>query len=198
MPHYINTGKPTQDAAPSNLSSRKEWLDYVDRNFGSDDALGILTHVVNNDGSEGPGLTLDELNAQYPDNQRTTPGGITVETRFADGSSGTECTAYARHIAAKLPGRVVVMGFANEDNPTARAAREQFHPGGHDFAVVDGRWLIDPWVRLVASESNQIAYDLTDPTDAATVLDTYGPVGCWSVIQDAEEADEQQTESPRA
>ncbi len=108
------------------------------------------------------------------------------ESQFPDGSSATVCTNYAIQIARAYPGRVRIMGFANEDNPTSKVAQDELHPGGHDFAILDDRFLIDPWVRLVAGANDVIVFDLTDPQDQAAVLVWYGPQSCWSVVAGAE------------
>ena len=99
-----------------------------------------------------------------------------------DDSSATCCTNYANHVRSTLGAigyEVNVVGFANEDNPSSRCAKEEFHPGGHDFAIVSQRYLVDPWVRLVACVEDQIVYDLFDDGQAAKALEIYGPRHCW-------------------
>ncbi len=100
------------------------------------------------------------------------------------GGSGVCCTDYARQIAHIFWGRVAVVGFANDDNPTARAVREEWHPGGHDFAVLDNRFLIDVWPKLVLGKSEKTVYDLADPDDRAKALETYGPRECWGPLME--------------
>lgn len=129
--------------------------------FGSDDALGV--RFVDHQGNEIP-MTMDA-------------DGQSV---FPDGTSATICTNYAEQIKTHLPGyEVQIVGFENEKNPDCAVAREEWHPGGHDFAIVDHRWLVDPWARLVASVRDQIVYDLRDPDDAQKVADTYGDPLKW-------------------
>jgi hypothetical protein len=112
------------------------------------------------------------------------------------GGSGVCCTDYASHIFLELPGRVRIVGFVNEDNPTSRCAREEFHPCGHDFAIVDDRYLVDPWPKLVLNNMEQVVFDMSDPADAALVRDVYGPRDCWGHMTDAENyALERQAES---
>lgn len=72
-----------------------------------------------------------------------------------------------------------VVGFANEDNLESPCAIEAYHPGGHDFAIVDDRYLIDPWVRLVACVQEQIFYDLEDGADLEKAIKIYGPREKW-------------------
>ena len=103
---------------------------------------------------------------------------VDVESMLPDGSSATCCTNYALLIQRMLPGRVTVYGFANEENPTAEIVLEGLHPGGHDFAVVAGRYIVDPWLRLVAAYSDAFVFDLLD--DKTSVM--YGPPDCWTLM----------------
>jgi len=51
--------------------------------------------------------------------------------------------------------------------------------------LIDDRWLVDPWLRLVLGEAGPIAYDLEDPEQARVVAETYGPRSLWKEIHDA-------------
>lgn len=148
----------------------------LDAKFGTDEALGVVF-------IEHPSRRVYTASDVIPEN-------VDVESRFPDESSAVCCTNYAIQVVRGVyprPARVV--GFSNEDNPTSRVAREEIHPGGHDFAVVEGRYLVDPWVRLVACVSDQIVFDLQDPDDAKHVMDLYGPSDCWSeMLRATEEA----------
>lgn len=158
--------------------SGREIRDYIEQQFGSDEALGVFYRGVN-----GERYSLDEaaaLNVQLGD---LCPDMYSV---FPDETSAITCTNYAVQVARKLKGRTQIFGFANQDNPTSRVAREAIHPGGHDFAVVDGRYLVDPWIRLVACEMQQICFDLKEEMDLALVNDIYGPRECWRRMETAE------------
>ncbi len=50
--------------------------------------------------------------------------------------------------------------------------------GGHDFAVVDDRFIVDPWIRLVEGMAELICFDLHDP-GAATTADLFGDRSPW-------------------
>ncbi|MGX5873001.1 hypothetical protein MJ547_04465, partial [Burkholderia gladioli] len=138
----------------------------AEASFGTDDAFGILL-----EDRQGYRFTPGEAHAM--EQAGTRPDLCSV---FPDGSSALLCTNYARHVAAALPGRAVLVGFFEEENPGSRLAQIA---GGHDFCVVDGRWIVDPWVRLVEGESDRICFDLADPSDAATIDDLYGPRERW-------------------
>ena len=131
--------------------------------FGSDEALGV--RFVDHQGNEIP-MTMDA-------------DGQSV---FPDGTSAITCTNYAEQVKKALPGYdVQIVGFENEKNPDCAVVREEWHADGHDFAIVDHRWLVDPWARLVASVRDQIVYDLRDADDAQKVADTYGDPLKWAL-----------------
>lgn len=147
--------------------------------FGSDEAMGVVFDVDGYDEPISP-ERLNELFADLPKEEM--PEWRSV---FRDGLDAICCTNYAIQVAKALPGRTQIVGFANENNPTSRVAREEIHPGGHDFAIVDGRYLVDPWIKLVAAEGGQVVFDLDDPIDAAVALDIYGPRECWESMDAA-------------
>lgn len=157
--------------------------EQMEAQFGSDKALGVTFRL---DGKDGPGdvVSLEVFQKMLDDLGDDCPG---AESLLPHGGSACCCTDYATHIYLALPGRVQIFGFANEDNPMSRVARERIHPGGHDFAVVDSRYLVDPWPRLVPGVLDQMTFDFQDPADAALLLDVYGPRHCWKHMTVAEE-----------
>lgn len=151
-------------------------IDKIESLFGSDEAIGVMIEV--NHGQEV--LSIKEYEEKY--GHLGKGNGPDTASLMPDGTSAVCCTNYAHHVRNVLGDmgcEVAVVGFANEDNPTSRCAIVEYHPGGHDFAIVDDRYLIDPWVRLVAAVEDQIFYDLNDPADAAKAQDIYGPRECW-------------------
>lgn len=82
------------------------------------------------------------------------------------------CTDTAAYLADRLGGEVY--GYEADSNPTAIVGEVE---GGHDFAVVDDRWLLDFW----AQDTYQYPdlYDLDDPMDALEVERMYGPRSKW-------------------
>lgn len=158
----------------------------LEKQFGSDAAFGLYFEL-----DSGGTLTAAEFDAQYSNcSAEDMPG---AQSFLADGGSGTCCTDYAAFIYKALPGRVQIFGFANEDNPDCQIVKDELHPGGHDFAVVDGRYLVDPWVLLVVGRSWPVVYDLQDPLEASTALHRYGAQSNWEHMHEAElYADKQQ------
>jgi N12 class adenine-specific DNA methylase len=148
-----------------------ETREFLEERFGSDAAFGVR-YV---DESTGMDIPAEDLSSFEGD----------MISTFSDGGI-TNCTNYARYIQKALPlGAVQVVGFNNEENPDSDAVREGWHPGGHDFAIVDNRYLVDPWAKLVAGVRHRIAYDLQDDQDAALVAQTYGSPAIWSEIPEA-------------
>jgi hypothetical protein len=58
------------------------------------------------------------------------------------------------------------------------------HPSGHDFAVVDDRYIVDPWPRFVHGGIQQMVFDLE--TEQELVDDIYGPCNCWTLMVECE------------
>jgi hypothetical protein len=87
------------------------------------------------------------------------------------------CTNWAEKIQKALgKDRVVIAGFLTENNPSAK--RMDYLAGGHDFAVVDGRWIVDPWITEVECEDKRGVYDLEQPFDDF-MISIYGDPTMW-------------------
>lgn len=80
------------------------------------------------------------------------------------------CTDTAVHLARKFGG--VVMGYRKDKNPGAVMGVY-----GHDFAVIDGRWLADFWAK--DTMEYRWLYDLLDPVDQKEAWSVYGEPGNW-------------------
>ena len=156
---------------------------YVEARFGSDDALGIMMEAA-----EGVRYPIDVADTMYMQLGDAMPDMNSV---FPDGTSATVCTNYAMHVLRDLGDRVKIFGFPNERNRNCRVVRDQLHPGGHDFALVDERYIVDPWIRLVACACQQICFDLEDEADRAAAADWYGSRKCWTRMSRAEECAKQ-------
>lgn len=164
--------------------------DVLSTQFGSDKAFGLWFET-----DEGERFSLEA----YEEMAHKLGDSFSATSYLADGGSGTVCTDYAVFIYKALLGRVRIFGFANEENPDCQIVLDQMHPGGHDFAVVDDRYLVDPWCLLVVGEDWQVVYDMHQPDDAALVVLRYGPQQCWTRMQAAEVfADNQLLESQLA
>jgi hypothetical protein len=87
------------------------------------------------------------------------------------------CGACARIIADRFGGEV--RGYWHEDNPTARVGEVE---GGHDFAVTEDRFLVDPWLFQYYCDSPVL--DLDVPADRAEAAARYGPEEKWELVPD--------------
>jgi hypothetical protein len=76
--------------------------------------------------------------------------------------------------------RAVVMGYSHENN-SGSAISAQYE--GHDFAIVDNRYIVDGWLTGVnlEAEGRQTpgVYDLNDPVDAGENARLYGDKRAW-------------------
>ncbi|MBU2724904.1 hypothetical protein [Acidithiobacillus ferridurans] len=125
--------------------------------FGTDDAMGVVFDPCANYGEGG--------------------------SVFGDGTNAITCTNYAWQVKRRLSTHAVqVVGFSNDDNPDCDAVREEWHMGGHDFAIVDHRFLVDTWVRLVECAREKIVYDLDQDGDIQEACKTYGNPKNWVEI----------------
>lgn len=141
----------------------------AEASFGTDDAFGLCCEDV----ATGQRYTTRSGQRAGQGEPADLPGaGHRVSRR----GSATVCAHYARAVAAALPGRVRLYRFYEQDNPTARTG---LAVGGHDLAVVDDRFIVDPWIRLVEGMAELICFDLHDPGDAATTADLFGDRSPW-------------------
>lgn len=88
------------------------------------------------------------------------------------------CTLTAAWLAEAGGG--AVMGYWATDNPAAEIGAIE---GGHDFALLAGRFIVDWWATEYAATSlpHPGVLDLDDPADTERVSRFYGPRGAWSL-----------------
>lgn len=88
--------------------------------------------------------------------------------------------------ARKLFGeRISIFGFWSYENPEAGLIGELRER--HDFAVLDGRWLLDGWVsRHWSGEAGAPVTDLQDPSDLQRQRMFYGDPANWEPDPDLE------------
>ena len=150
------------------------------------DLKGYSTH------KKGFQSEKDEFSAEFL-NRNETYWGIETNTEgestfISSGYSGTQCTGFAHAISKRMPTRTKIYGFQEEDNPLSEIGRLT---GGHDFVVIDNRYIIDPW--LIEVESGRITtksgtiinlnsqgvFDLEDVADKYLILMLYGSKENW-------------------
>lgn len=153
----------------------------LEAQFGTDAALGVW--FLENTTNER--LTLDQVEVLE---QTVPPKSLDLSSYLPDNGSATQCTAYAMYARRQLgSARVQIYGFSNDENPDCDVVRQELHPCGHDFALVDGRYLLDPWVKLVVGEDWPPVYDLSDPTDKALARQRYGEHRAWTRMHATEQ-----------
>jgi hypothetical protein len=106
--------------------------------------------------------------------------------------SGTECTGYACAMRQALGKRIKILGFSADENPDSSVAAVA---GGHDFALLDDRYIVDPWIRDVEAMSQQTVFDIQNPEDAAKIAELYGPQKAWQRVPKAEKLADQNKSS---
>ena len=110
--------------------------------------------------------------------------GITPDdgdgAKFPNGA-GLYCTGFALTIQEKLGDRVKVWGFYADDNPGTVWDRLA---DGHDFAVIDDRFIVDPFATEFEAEGTGI-YDLEDAEDRSEILRIYGDQENWTIVEPA-------------
>lgn len=87
------------------------------------------------------------------------------------------CTVGARAVATRFGGQV--KGYWAADNPAAVVGSAE---GGHDFAVVGERWLVDPWLQHTAGALDRAVFDLWDLADRLIVNKMYGDEPKWDYV----------------
>lgn len=96
-----------------------------------------------------------------------------------NGEPAVICSFCAAYIV-RLEGAGKVIGFHDGVNPTAHAAG---YPGGaHAFALIDDRYIVDPWVKETGLTSKRAMFDLLDPGDAEEIRYLYRNRGKWEVM----------------
>lgn len=101
------------------------------------------------------------------------------EWQFRDGSACAICTSSARQVAERFGG--LVPGYQSIDNPTARIGLPAFD--GHDFALIDDRWLVDYWAWHAAGIAAQPVLDMSSVADRNSTSVLYGPADLWAIVE---------------
>lgn len=101
------------------------------------------------------------------------------ESVFPNGDSAVNCTCCAERMI-ELAGNGEIYGWPEDENVTSIVASDG---QGHDFAVIDKRYLVDAWLKNVDGPAGYIGeravFDLDNEGDLALVLRLYGDPGTW-------------------
>jgi len=101
------------------------------------------------------------------------------EWQFRDGSACAICTASAKQIAQRFGG--LVLGYQSASNRTASIGLPAID--GHDFALIDDRWLVDYWAWRVEQLITTPIFELTVDAERRMATNLYGPRSCWSTVE---------------
>lgn len=180
------------EAAYSHAVGDSEQVAFL-RNFGLDDMPPALRHFVrvpglfdksawNNTSMDGKELDKAYYEALFNNEAafgtHIAPGEDEGRCLLANGQSAVFAASYAEYIQEILgKDRVQIAGFDSERNPDSAYAK--WGEQGADFAIVDQRYLIDPWPSLVLGENLPVVYDLKNSQDLARVREIYGDPQTW-------------------
>lgn len=90
-----------------------------------------------------------------------------------NGRYAVVCTFSARLVAELRGGEVY--GYLSDDEAFVGE-------GGHDFALIQNRYLVDWWNRYVMGDTEQAVFDLEDPKDAEIVARIYPKRESWELV----------------
>ena len=90
--------------------------------------------------------------------------------------SPVNCTHCAERFFELSGEHGLINGWKAGTNPLAEIAKDM----GHDSAVVEERYLVDPWGAQVEQTNGRSVYDLSDAEDRKYVLSVYGDPQTWT------------------
>lgn len=90
---------------------------------------------------------------------------------FPNGRAAAICTSGACIVADHFGGKR--FGFPGDYSIENRDTQ-----GGHDFAVVDDRYIVDYWIKHVVGDARGV-FDMRDPNDAKLIQHYYGDQTKW-------------------
>lgn len=136
----------------------------IDQFTLSEEALGVYY------GNYDTGVATSSLSAIPEDWEESAllPSGLPM----------SRCTNSATYICEVLGGGDIY-GFRIKDNPVESESVSCSQ--GHDFAVINGRFIVDPWISLYTGESKQGVFDIKDPKDRKAIVRIYGNCELWQL-----------------
>lgn len=128
------------------------------------DALGAYF------GDDETGLTENEYAAAGHDPQ------CFEETALLPGGGSLGICTHGADYVIKTLGQGARYGFHVEDNPSV-TDRTVINAGGHDFALIESRYIVDPWYALTVN--GQGVFDLESAVDRKKAQKIYGSTDSW-------------------
>lgn len=113
---------------------------------------------------------------------------------FPSGGQWFICTDWADYVRRAYGKRAKLYGFHTENNPAP--GMENFD--GHDFAVVDGRYIVDGWLPNIEGLHHSAVIDMQDPAEKETVAKFYGNPKRWERATKREQQIDNESPEQRA
>lgn len=88
------------------------------------------------------------------------------------------CTASASFLKKIVGGKV--MGYSMKDNPGTSLENLS---DGHDFLFVDGRYIVDFWIKKIEELTDRAVLDLQRNADKKIAREVYGLKSKWSLVE---------------
>lgn len=108
---------------------------------------------------------------------------------FPDAWASGVCTNWQRYVRRIVgPQRVAFFG--------TNGGKTSYGSGGHDFAVVDERYIVDGWLHHVAQLHGSAVLDMKDPANQSLIKELYGDPATWKRDEFGHEATTDQ-ETPK-
>lgn len=107
---------------------------------------------------------------------------------FPDGGQAFICTDWATYVRRILGNRAKMVGFQNVEGgeEIGRTHAPDLPACGHDFALVDDRFIVDGWIVNVECFHDTGVLDIMDPANAEFIARYYGNPEHWVRNEDLE------------
>ena len=99
--------------------------------------------------------------------------------RYEPMMSGYHCDTIAE-IVKRLEPNTKIVGFSDNDNPGTYYFSGD-DDDGHTFAIVDGRYIVDPWMN---DPEHRAVWDLEAQEDADDIVRLFGNRATWHEVND--------------
>lgn len=114
-----------------------------------------------------------------------------IENTIEEDGSSFICTYIASAVRMLEGDKVKIYGFSTEENPESTYFIEENGEDsdeGHHFAVMDDRYIIDPWIYNnyydYPNIFNRCVFDLLNKSDEEIIKYVYGDKTKWTDITD--------------
>jgi hypothetical protein len=93
----------------------------------------------------------------------------------------TNCADFVAHVMRNSGYDAVRAGFLVDNNPSV-SSDSVCVAMGHDFCIVENRYIVDLWISLYTGETTQVVFDLEAPEDFDSIAKNYGDKKSWQFI----------------